>query len=101
MAGDRPIMATREGQKRVRLTCKCGMSYTLNTVYDLRSRCINERCRATLNMNGDQLWKYQESIIALMGILGLGRDCRKELGNARSVSKKLASPYTVDIVEIP
>ena len=52
-------------------------------------------------MSTDQLWKYQESIIALMGALGLGRDYQKELGQARRVSKKLASPYTIDIFEIP
>jgi len=94
-------MGTEKGQKRVGLTCKCGMSYTLHTVHDLRSHCINESCHATLNVSTDQLWKYQESIIALMGALGLGRDYQKELGQARRVSKKLASPYTIDIFEIP
>jgi len=88
-------------QKRVGLTCKCGTSYTLHTIHDLRSRCINESCRATLNMSTDQLWNYQESIIALMGALGLGRDYQKELGQARRVSKRLASPYAIDIVEVP
>ena len=94
-------MGKGKTQKRVGLTCRCGMSYTLNTIHDLRNRCINESCRATLNMSTDQLWKYQESIIALMGALGLGRDYRKELGQARRVSKRLASPYAVDIIEIP
>ncbi len=77
------------------------MSYTLHTIHDLRSHCINESCRATLNMSTDQLWKYQESIIALMGVLGLGRDYQRELGQARRVSKQLASPYTINIFEIP
>jgi len=94
-------MAPGRRQKRVGLTCKCGMSYTLNTIHDLRSRCVNETCRAALNMSSDELWRYQDSIIALMGALGLGRDCRKELGQARRVSKTLASPYAVDIIEIP
>ena len=75
------------------------MSYTLNTIHDLRSRCINESCRATLNMSTDQLWKYQESIIALMGALGLGCDHARELDFARRMSKKFASPYAIDIVE--
>jgi len=52
-------------------------------------------------MSTDQLWKYQESIIALMGVLGLGRDYQRELGQARRVSKQLASPYTINIFEIP
>jgi hypothetical protein len=94
-------MATEKRQKRVRLTCQCGMSYTLNTIYDLQSRCTNERCRATLNMTGDKLWEYQETIIALMGVLGLGREYGKELGHARRMSKKLASPYTIAIIEVP
>jgi len=94
-------MATGKRPKRVRLTCQCGMSYTLNTIYDLRSRCTNERCRATLNMTGDQLWEYQDSIMALMRALGLGRDYGKELGRARRMSKKLASPYTIAIIEVP
>lgn len=61
------------------------MPYTLNTIHDLRSQCINERCRATLNMSIEQLWKYEGSIIALMGTLGLGRDYEKELGKAKTL----------------
>ena len=94
-------METGKRQKRVGLTCRCGMSYTINTIHDLRSRCINEGCRAILNMSTDQLGQYQESIIALMGALGLGRDYGKELGQARRVSKRLSSPYAVDIIEVP
>jgi hypothetical protein len=94
-------LATEKRQKRVRLTCKCGVSYTLNTLNDFRSRCINERCRTTMHMSPEHLWKYQESITALMGTLGLGRDYGKELGDARTLSKKFASPYTIDIIEIP
>jgi len=90
-----------ERQKRVCLTCKCGTPYTLNTIYDLRSRCINECCRATLNMSPEALWKYQESLIALMGALGLGRDYARELDFARRMSKKFASPYTVNVIEVP
>jgi len=86
--------------KRVGLTCKCGASYTLNTIHDLRSPCVNERCRATLNMGTEALWKYHESIIALMGALGLGCDHARELDFARRMSKKFASPYAIDIVEI-
>jgi len=88
-------------EKRVRLICKCGVPYTLNTIYDLRSRCSNERCRATLNMSDEGLWKYQESLITLMGALGLGRDHWNELNFARRMSKKFASPYTIDIIEVP
>jgi len=85
--------------KWVGLTCKCGTSYTLNTIHDLRSRCTS--CRATLNMSTEALWKYQESIIALMGALGLGRDYIRELDFARRMSKKFASPYTIDIIQVP
>jgi hypothetical protein len=94
-------MARGEGQKRVGLTCKCGMSYALHTIYDLRRRCMNPQCGSTLNMSSDELWRYQERLMALMEALGLGRDYEKELDDARKLSKKLASPYTIDIVEIP
>jgi len=87
--------------RRIRLTCKCGATHTLNNIKDLRSRCANERCRATLSMAQEELWEYQESIAALMAAMGLGRDYARELGNARSVSIKLSSPYTIDIVEVP
>jgi hypothetical protein len=40
------IPALLRKQKRVRLTCRCGMPYTLNTIYDLRSRCINFKATA-------------------------------------------------------
>jgi hypothetical protein len=92
---------TSEKARRVCLICQCGMPYKLNTIYDLRSQCVNERCRATLNMNTDQLWKYQESLITLMGVLGLGRDYRRELDIVRRISKKFVSPYTIDVIEIP
>jgi hypothetical protein len=94
-------MATENRQKRVRLTCECGMSYSLNTIHDLRRRCANGRCHATLNINEMQLWKYKESIIALMETLGLRRDYVKQLNFAKRMSKKFLSPYTIDIVEIP
>jgi len=51
-------------------------------------------------MNPEQLWKYRESIIALMGALGLGRDYRRELGLAQRLSRKFVSPYAIEIVEI-
>ena len=77
--------------KRVSLTCKCGTQYTLNTIHDLWSRCINERCRATLNMDPEALWKYQESIIVLMAALELERDYARELDFAERMSRKFAS----------
>jgi len=52
-------------------------------------------------MAQEELWEYQESIAALMAAMGLGRDYARELGTARSVSIKLSSPYTIDIVEVP
>jgi hypothetical protein len=54
-----------------------------------------------LNISADELWKYQESLIALMGAIGLGQNYKKELDTARRVSEKLASPYTIEVVEIP
>jgi hypothetical protein len=94
------VPAPPKTQKKVRLTCQCGVPYTLHTISDLRGRCMNERCRAPLNMNPEDLWEYQESIVALMATVGLGRDYEKELVKAKKVSKKLASPYTIDIIEI-
>jgi len=94
-------MATDKRQKRVSLTCRCGTSYTLNTIHDLRGRCINESCREALSISADELWKYQESLIALLGAIGLGRNYKKELDTARRVSEKLASPYTIEVLEIP
>jgi len=58
-------------------------------------------CRATLKMSEEGLWKYQESLIALMRALGLGREYWKELDFARRMSKNFASPYAIEIVEIP
>ena len=95
------ILAPLRRQRRVCLTCRCGVPYTLNTIHDLRSRCINERCRATLNMSIEQLWKYEGSIIALMGALGLGRPYWKKLDFARRISKKFVSPYSIDVIELP
>lgn len=97
----KPVMATDKRRKRVSLTCKCGTSYTLNTIHDLRARCINESCGASLNISADELWKYQESLIALLEAIGLGRNYKKELDTARRVSEKLTSPYTIEVVEIP
>ena len=89
-----------KGQKRVRLTCRCGESYLLNTIHDLPSRCANKRCGATLDtISVENLWKHQESLITLMGVIGLGRDYRRELDFARRISRKVASPYTIDVVE--
>ena len=93
-------MTLRKGH-RIRLTCRCGATHTLNNIKDLRSRCTNERCHAALSMAQEELWEYQESIAALMEAMGLGRDYARELGNARSVSIRLSSPYTIDIVEVP
>ena len=93
-------MATESGQKRVRLTCKCGTWYTLNTIHDLRSRCTNLRCDAALDTDPEQLWKYQESLIALMEALGLGRDYRRQMDFARRMSKKVGSPYVISVVWI-
>jgi hypothetical protein len=88
-------------QKRVRLTCKCGASYTLNTIHDFRSRCANERCYNMPNLNAEELWKHQESLIAVMAALGLGRDYERELRMARRILRRLGSSYRIDIVESP
>ena len=93
-------MATVKSQKRVGLTCKCGASYILNTIHDLPSRCTNGRCCATLDTGAESLWKYHESIITLMRTLGLGRDYWNELDFAKRMSRKVASPYTIEIVEV-
>jgi len=94
-------MAMGKSQKRVRLTCQCGEFYILNTIHDLPSRCTNKRCGATLDtMSVENLWKHQESLITLMGAIGLGRDYRRELAFAMRISKKVASPYSIDVVEI-
>ncbi|HXW62352.1 MAG TPA: hypothetical protein VEJ45_07125 [Candidatus Acidoferrales bacterium] len=92
---------TKPFLKRIRLTCRCGAAHTLTSIKDLQSRCGNQRCGATLNINQEELWEYQESLMALMAAIGLGRDFGKELVIARSVSMKLASPYAIDIIEIP
>jgi len=92
---------TLRRDQRIRLTCRCGAARTLNNIKDLRSQCTNDRCRITLSMAQEELWEYQESIAALMAAMGLGRDYTRELGNARSVSIRLSSPYTIDIIEVP
>ncbi|HXW62350.1 MAG TPA: hypothetical protein VEJ45_07115 [Candidatus Acidoferrales bacterium] len=62
---------------------------------------MNDRCRATPNLSADQLWEYQDSLIALMAALGLGRSYEKELNDARKISRRLAYPFSIDVVEIP
>lgn len=86
-------------QKRVSLTCKCGESYTLNTIHDFPSPC--KTCGATLDKSAENFWKLQESLLTLMRAIGLGRDYSKELGFAKRISKNVRSPYTLKIVEIP
>jgi hypothetical protein len=84
-------------QKWVRLTCRCGRLYTLNTIHDLKSQCTNELCRAPLDMSSEGLWKYQQSLLALMAALGFGGNYTRELDFARRMSAKFASPYTIDV----
>ena len=55
----------------------------------------------TLNIGTEALWKYQESLIALMGALGLGRNYVRELDFARRMSEKFASPCTISVIEVP
>jgi len=52
-------------------------------------------------MNTVALWKYQESLLTLMGALGPNRAYLKELDFARRMSKKFGSPYTINIIEVP
>jgi hypothetical protein len=87
--------------QRVRLTCKCGVPYTLNTVADLRTRCMNERCRAMMNMTISELREYQRNLKALTKALELGRDYGQALETANLASSGGKSPYTLDIVEVP
>jgi hypothetical protein len=94
-------MAAEERRKRVRLTCKCGMPYVLNTVNDLRRRCINEQCRATLNMSHEELWEFHACLRALIKAVTLGSDHRQELKIANNVAKMFESPYTIEIVDLP
>jgi len=85
-------------QKRVRLTCKCGASYMLHTILDFRDRCANEHCRAVPNVCAEDLWKYQESLIAPMAALGLSRDYEPELNAAQRISRRLASFHRIEVV---
>jgi len=93
-------MATSEQHKKVRLTCNCGTPYVLNTVNDLRRRCINEQCRATLAMSQEELWEYHACLRALIKAVVLGHDYRQELKIASNVSRMFESPYTIEIVEV-
>jgi len=95
------VMAKQEREKRVRLTCKCGMQYVLNTVNDLRRRCTNEPCRATMHMSPEEIWEYHACLRALIKALALEYDYQRELKIAHNLSVMFESPYTIDIVEIP
>ena len=86
--------------QKVRLTCQCGVPYTLNTVADLPSRCINERCRATLNMSIREFWEYERSLKALIKALEGGHDYRQAMKTVNRASSMGKSPYTLDIIEI-
>ena len=87
-------------RRKTRLTCQCGMPYTLDTVADLPSRCVNERCRAMLMMSFRELKEYQRSLTALIEALEGGHDCRQAMETVKRVSRG-KSPYSVDTVEIP
>jgi hypothetical protein len=69
-------MAVSKRQK-VRLTCQCGVPYTLNTVADLPARCRNQRCRAMLYMSIIELRDRQRSLRALIEALEGGHDYRQ------------------------
>jgi len=86
---------------KARLTCQCGVPYTLNTVADLPSRCINERCRSMLNMNYRELKEYQRSLRALIEALEGGYDYQQAMETINRVSSGGKSPYSLDIVEVP
>jgi hypothetical protein len=88
-------------RKKARLTCQCGVPYTLNAVADLPTRCINERCHAALIMSANELKEYQRSLRALVEALEHGRDYRQAMETAKNVSSRVKSPYTLDVVEIP
>jgi len=93
-------MAVSKRQK-VRLTCQCGVPYTLHTVGDLPARCINERCRSMLYMSMSELREYQKSLRALIEVLEGGHDYRQATETVNRVSSGGKSPYTLDIVEVP
>jgi len=61
-------MAVSKRQK-ARLTCQCGVPYTLNTIADLPPRCINQRCRSMLTMSFGELKEYQRCLRALIEAL--------------------------------
>ena len=88
-------------RKKARLTCQCGVPYTLNAVANLPTRCVNERCFATLIMGVEELKEYQRSLRALVEALEQGRDYRQAMETAKKVSSRVKSPYSLDVVEIP
>jgi len=91
-------MATK--RQKVRLTCQCGVPYTLDTVADFPTRCINERCRSTLHMSMSEFQEYKRSLRVLIEALEGGRDYREAVKTVNRVSRG-KSPYSIDIVEIP
>ena len=86
---------------KARLTCQCGVPYTLNTVADFPTRCINPSCLAVLIMNFEELKEYQRSLRALVEALEQGRDYRQAMETAKDVSSRVKAPYSLDIVENP
>ena len=86
---------------KARLTCQCRVSYTLNTVADLPTRCINERCRSMLNMSFREFKEYQRSLRTLIEALEGGHNYRQAMEIVNRVSSGGKSPYTLDIVEVP
>jgi len=93
-------MAVSKRQK-ARLTCQCGVPYTLDTVAGLPARCINEGCRAMLMMSFTEFKEYQRSLRALIEALESGHDYRQAMETVKRLSSKGKSPYSLDIVEIP
>ena len=88
-----------ELQRKIRLTCRCSVPYILNTTDDFRSRCIEERCRATLNMSVREFREYKTSLKALIKVFKTGDDYRQVLETVTYPAVK--SHYSLDIIEIP
>jgi hypothetical protein len=85
-------------KKFVRLTCECGMKYTLGTPDDIGRKCVKCRALPTNTTDPYERGKYNTSIESLIGVVKLGNDYKKELDAAKSMSEKVKSPYTVSIL---
>jgi hypothetical protein len=81
----------------VRLTCKCGMEYTLAKNEDAWRRCIKCRALPMDTTDPSERGRYVTSLQTLMDVLKQGKPYKEELADAKAMTDEVCSPYQISI----